>query len=340
METMKAIVLNEVKNLDALRLEQVARPVAGQGEAIVQIKAAALNHRDVWIVQGLYAKIKLPVILGSDGAGVVAEVGSPEHQQWVGKEVIINPSLNWGTNPAAQGEGYRILGMPDNGTQAEFIRVPVANLVPKPQYLSFEEAAAIPLAGLTGYRALFTRGNLQAGETVLITGIGGGVSALMLQMALAAGARVLVTSGNDAKIQQAVQLGATGGANYKNARWAEEIEQLGGKQGVDLIVDSAGGEGFTDLIEIANPGGRLVFFGATAGNPPSINLRRIFWKQLTLRGTTMGNELDFGRMVRLLEMHRIRPKIDRIFHFREYRAAYQRMMNAEQFGKIVLLPEA
>jgi len=336
MKTMQAIVLNEVKKFDSLKLQEVPYPDPGPGEVVVQIKAAALNHRDVWIVQGLYAGIKVPVILGSDGAGVIHQIGEGVPEEWLGKTVLINPSLNWGNDPAVQGKNYQILGMPQNGTQAEFVRVPAANVVENPDYLSWEEAAALPLAGLTGYRALFTRGKLQAGETVLLTGIGGGVASLMLKMAIAAGAVVVVTSGDEQKIARAVESGALGGANYKEPDWPQKIREILGNRPIDLVVDSAGGEGFEPLISLVKPGGRLVFFGATAGNPPELNLRRIFWKQLNLLGTTMGNEQDFARMIRLFETHRIQPLIDQVFPFSRFRKAYQRMMEGRQFGKIVL----
>ncbi len=336
MNVMQAVVLNEAKKFDSLKLQEVSYPEPGLGEVVVQIKAAALNHRDVWIVQGLYAGIKVPVVLGSDGAGVVHRVSEGVPEEWLGKAVLINPSLNWGNDPAVQGKDYQILGMPQDGTQAEFVRVPVANVVEKPEYLSWEEAAAIPLAGLTGYRALFTRGGLQAGETVLLTGIGGGVASLMLKMALSAGAVVAVTSGDEQKIARAVESGALGGANYREPDWPKKIRQILGDRQIDLVVDSAGGTGFDSLIGLVKPGGRLVFFGATAGNAPELNLRRIFWKQLTLLGTTMGTEQDFARMIRLFETHRIQPPIDRVFPFSRFQEAYRRMMEAKQFGKIVL----
>ncbi len=336
MKKMKAIVLSEAKNFEALQIREVEVPVPGPGEAVVQVKAAALNHRDVWIVQGLYPNIRVPVIPGSDGAGIVQEVGPGVDESLVGKAVVINPALDWGENPRAQQASFRILGLPDHGTQAQFVKVPARNLVEIPDYLPFEEAAAIPLGGLTGYRALFTQGRLQAGETVLLTGIGGGVAALMLRMALAAGATVLVTSGQEEKIAQAVKIGAAGGANYRKEGWEKEILRLAGKNGVDVIVDSAGGPGFDALTSIVNPGGRIVFFGATAGNPPTVNLRKVFWKQITLQGTTMGTPHDFARMIQLFTVHKIHPPVDGPYDFLEFRTAYRRMMEGQQFGKIVL----
>ena len=337
MKTMKALVFEKVEGLKGLVFrDDVPYPEPGEDDVVVKVHASALNHRDVWITHGQYAGIKTPVILGSDGAGVVHEVGKNVPGEWVGKTVLINPAMDWGPNPRAQQKSFRILGLPDNGTQAAYVRVPFSNIVPKPDYLSFEEAAAIPLAGLTGYRALFTQGKLNADQTVLLTGIGGGVAALMLQMATATGARVLVTSGSDEKIERAIKMGAAGGANYRTKEWGQTLRDLAGSQGIDLIVDSAGGEGFDELINIVNPGGKLVFFGATAGNPSQVNLRKIFWKQLTLQGTTMGTEKDFSGMVRLFESHQIHPVIDGPYPWDAYIDAYARMEKGQQFGKIVV----
>jgi zinc-binding alcohol dehydrogenase/oxidoreductase len=336
MKKMQAVVLQEAKNFDSLRLKEVPLPAPGPAEALVKLEASALNHRDVWIVQGLYSKIKLPIILGSDGAGVVEAVGEGVDNKWVGKAVLINPALGWGNNQEAQGPAFRILGMPDDGTQAQYVRVPAADLTEKPDYLTFEEAAALPLGALTGYRALFNKGMLQKGETVLLTGIGGGVAALMLVMAVAAGARVLVTSGSRDKIDRAVKAGASGGALYSGKEWAKDIAGLAGDRPIDLVVDSAGGDEFPELLEVVKPGGRIVNFGATAGNPKEVNLRRIFWKQLTIQGTTMGSPTDFYNMIKFFTAKKIKPLIDSVNPLQDFRLSYQKMINGEQCGKLVL----
>jgi NADPH:quinone reductase-like Zn-dependent oxidoreductase len=193
---MKAAVLEGTEK--PLVIKEVADPAAAPGWATVRVRAAALNHRDLWIRQGRYPGLKFPIILGSDGAGVVAAVGREADRGWVGRPVIINPSLDWGDDPRVQGPGFRILGLPDDGTLAETVAVPVANLASPPAHLSTEQAAALPLGGLTAWRALFARGGLRAGETVLVTGIGGGVALLALQFAVAAGAAAYVTSGSAA----------------------------------------------------------------------------------------------------------------------------------------------
>ncbi|MCX6047279.1 MAG: zinc-binding dehydrogenase, partial [Chloroflexi bacterium] len=236
---MKAMVLEGVNQ--ALLLKETPDLQPGENEVVVKLAAAALNHRDVWIQQGLYAGLKFPVILGSDGAGVVTEVGAGVDQSWLGKEVLIYPGTDWGDNVRAQSRQFKILGLPENGTFAQFAKVPAENLLEKPGHLSFAEAATLPLGGLTAFRALFTRAHLQAGERVLITGVGGGVAILVLQFALAAGAQVYVTSGTDEKIARARQLGALGGVNYRAPDWDKQLRAQ--VAGFDLIVDSAGGEG-------------------------------------------------------------------------------------------------
>jgi zinc-binding alcohol dehydrogenase/oxidoreductase len=330
---MQAVVLSGVKN--PVTLQPVPDPAAAPGQAVVRLKAAALNHRDLWVQLGQYANIKLPLIPGSDGAGVVESVGSPADEAWVGREVIINPSLDWGDDPRAQGPRFRILGMPDPGTFAEKIAIPFANLAPKPAHLTWEQAAALPLAGLTAWRALFTRARLQAGEKVLITGIGGGAALFALQFARAAGAQVWVTSGSAEKLARARSLGAGGGVSYREAGWGAALAQAAGGP-FDVIVDSAGGEGFASLIELTRPGGRIVFFGATTGNPPGLDLRKGFFRQINLLGTTMGSPADFAGMTAFVAEHKIVPVVDRVFPLAETEQALRHMEAGAQFGKIVL----
>jgi zinc-binding alcohol dehydrogenase/oxidoreductase len=249
--------------------------------------------------------------------------------------VIINPAFNWGSSPTHQSPtNFSILGLPEDGTFAEYVKVPLSSLVEKPSHLSFEEAAALPLAGVTAYRALFTRAQLQAGEKILITGIGGGVALFALQYAIAAGAKAYVTSGSQEKIDKAMQLGASGGVNYTNDNWGQALQELAGS--FDVIADGAAGEGMDELMNLATPGGRLAFYGATRGNPSSLVARRIFWKQLTIVGSTMGSPEDFHAMVSFVCKHALRPVVDTIYSFSEAEAAFRRMDDARQFGKIVL----
>jgi zinc-binding alcohol dehydrogenase/oxidoreductase len=334
---MKAVVLQEIKQTTSI--QEVETPTAGVGEVIVQIKAAALNHRDVFIQQGLYPSIKLPTVLGSDGSGVVSAVGEGVSEEWIGKEVIVNPSHNWGDNDGFYGKNFKILGMPDNGTFAEYLKVEAKYLTPKPAHLSFEAAAAVPLAGLTGWRALMSRAGMKAGDRVLVTGIGGGVALFVLQFAVAAGAEVWVTSGSDEKIAKAVALGAKGGVNYKDPNWAKNlITATGGDRSgyFNVVIDSAGGPSFAKLIDVASAGASICFFGGTTGNITDVIPGKVFFKQLNIYGSTMGTEAEFADMVRFIAAHEIQPIVDEIFPLESVESALQRMESGSQFGKIVL----
>lgn len=332
---MKAILLKALKTPDALKLAEVPDPVPGDGEVQVRLKAAALNHRDVFIRQGLYAGIKLPVILGSDGAGVISAVGAGVSQQRIGEDVVVDPCFDWGDDPRAASSHFRILGMPDQGTYAELICVPEANVHPKPPEMTFEEAAALPLAGLTAYRAVVTRAVVEKGETVLVTGIGGGVALFALQIARARGARVFVTSGSNEKLERAKELGAEGGVNYKSPEWGKELVALTGG-GPDVVIDSIGGETFLRGVEVLKVGGRLVSYGATTGAAGKFEIRRVFWKQLSILGSTMGTREEFAAMLKLYEREKLKPVVDRVFKLEEATEAHQRMEDSAQFGKIVL----
>lgn len=309
-------------------------PQPAAGEAVVAIRAAALNHRDVWIKTGQYAGLKWPCQPGSDGAGVVMAVGDGVDAAWIGREVVINPSFDWGSDEQTQGPNFTILGLPRAGTLAEKISVPVAQLSEKPAHLSWEEAAALPLAGLTAYRALFARARLRAGERVLVTGIGSGVAWFALQFAVVCGADVWVTSSSAEKIAKAIALGAKGGFHYTRADWAVEATKIAGM--FDVIVDSAGGAGFGDLIDLAAPGGRIVFFGGTRGNGPALPLRKIFWRQLSLLGTTMGSPADWSAMLEFVALHRVRPVVSEVFPLARAGEAFALMERGGQCGKIVV----
>ena len=330
---MKALVLSGVNQ--PLQLQDVADPLPGPGEAVVALGAAALNHRDLWIQKGQYAGLKFPIVPGSDGCGRIEAVGDGGDETLVGREVIINPALDWGHGERAQADEFRILGLPDDGTFAQKVKVPARNLVPKPAHLDTVQAAALPLAGLTAYRALFSRAGLQGGERVLITGVGGGAALFALQFAVAAGAAVFVTSSSDEKIARAVELGAAGGVNYKADDWSKRLKaQAGG--GFDVTIDSAGGPGFLPLVELASPGGRIAFFGATVGDPDKLPMRRVFWKQLSILGTTMGSPTDFAAMVRFVEEKGIAPLTEHTYPLADGNAALEAMDGSVQMGKIVL----
>ena len=339
---MKAALLTEKHK--PVQLVDAPMPTVGPGDVLIKLKAAALNHRDIFIQQGLYPGIKLPVILGSDGAGVVDEVGERVDPVWRGREVVINPSMNWGTNPNFYGSNYRMLGMPDNGTFAEYVAVGLKYIHPKPAHLSFERAAAIPLVGLTVWRALMTRAGLhQSGtsvpEKVLITGVGGGAALFALQFAVAAGAEVWVTSGSEEKLTKASELGAMGGVNYREPDWHKTLmaQTGGGRNGYfDVIIDSAGGPSFARLIDVAAPGGRIAIFGGTTGNITDIVPARVFFKQLSIFGSTMGTEREFADMIAFVNEKQIEPIIDENFPLDDVELAFQKMDAGKQFGKIIL----
>jgi len=333
---MRAIVVHQVGEPEALRLEQFDDPVPGPGEVVVRLQGAALNHRDLFICRGQYAGLRFPIVPGSDGVGEVAARGSGVRGLGVGDSVIINPSLDWGDDPAVQGPRWRILGSPDHGTFAELVTVPADALFPRPVGLSVEEAAAIPLAGLTAYRAVVTRGRVQTGETVLVLGIGGGVATFALLIARHLGARVLVTSGSDEKLERARALGAEAGFNYRTGNWVAAAREAAGGMGPDLIVDGTGGATFDQALDAVRPGGRVVSYGATTGPAPQLQVRRLFWKQLHLLGTTMGSPDDFRGMLALFGDGGLRPVVDTVFPIAETGAALRRMDEAAQFGKIVL----
>lgn len=322
--------------LNQLNVTEVPAPVPAAGEVVVTLRAAALNHRDLWIKLGQYVGLKYPAQPGSDGAGLVRAVGAGVDATWLGREVVINPSFDWGASEYAQGAAFTILGLPRAGTLAQEIAVPVVQLAAKPTQLSWVEAAALPLAGLTAYRALFARAQLRAGEKILITGIGGGVALFALQFAVAHGAEVWVTSSSAEKIKRAVALGARGGFDYTRDGWATQvIEQVPGGA-FDVIVDSAGGPGFESLIDLAASGGRIVFFGATRGNPPVLPMRKVFWRNLSVLGTTMGSPTDWQAMLGFVARHRIAPVVSNVFPLEHVGEAFDLMERGGQFGKIVI----
>ncbi len=319
---MKALVL--VSKDQPLSYKDVEMPLHTEGSVIVKLAAAALNHRDVWIQKGMYAGIKYPSILGSDGAGTTEDRQS----------VIIKPSINWGDNPRFQGKNFQILGLPMDGTFAEYISIPNGNIVKMPEHLTFQQAAALPLAGLTAYRALFTRCQIKAGEKILISGIGGGVALFALQFALAAGCEVWVSSSSEDKIAKAVAMGAKGGFDYRTEEWSKTA--LATMGGFDCVIDGAAGSGFSELVKACQPGARLCFYGGTAGLLSGISPQVVFYKQLTIMGSTMGSSAEFNEMVSFVSAHKIVPIVDEVFTLSDGNEAFMKMAKGQQFGKLVL----
>jgi zinc-binding alcohol dehydrogenase/oxidoreductase len=327
--------------MKAVRIESIGRvavgdapdPVPAAGEVVVDIRAAALNHRDLWIKLGQYAGLKFPCIPGSDGSGVVSALGAGADTSWLGREVVINPSFGWGGREDAQGPSFTILGLPRDGTLAQRVAVPQSQLAPKPAHLDHVHAAALPLAGLTAWRSLVSRARAVPGERVLVTGIGGGAALFALQYAVALGCEAWVTSSSDEKIAAAVRLGAKGGFRYDREGWVAQAQAAGP---FNVVIDSAGGPGFGALLDIAAPGGRIAFFGATRGSVPDVALRKVFWKQLSLLGSTMGSPSDWERMTEFVGRHRLVPVVSSVTPLDRAPEAFDAMERGSQFGKLVV----
>lgn len=310
---------------DRLSVETVPDPVAKPGEVLVELKAASLNRRDIWVRRGVYP-FPLPLVPGSDGAGVRRDTG---------EEVVILPSLAWGEREDAPGPHFRILGGPDNGTYAELIAVPAENVLPKPRRLSMEEAASFPLAALTAWRALFTKGGLKRGDTVVVLGAGSGVSTFAVSLAAQAGVRVLVTSSKPEKIAASKALGAEAGVDYDEGDWAQAVLDLTGGAGADVVIDSVGTT-WPDSLRCVRKGGRVVVFGATGGEQVTLAPRALYLNQVELRGTTMGSPREFAALLKALDEGSWRPVVDSVRPLAEAAAAHARMEAGEQFGKLVL----
>jgi NADPH:quinone reductase-like Zn-dependent oxidoreductase len=321
---VQAVVVREGGTLS---YETRPDPVPGPGEVVVELRNAALNRRDLLVRSppGPAYQFELPVIPGSDGAGTRRDTG---------EEVVIYPSLAWGPHEDAPGSGFRILGGPDDGTYAELIAIPAENVYPKPAGLSFEEAAAFPLAALTAYRALFTVGSLTQHETVLVLGAGSGVTTFAVQLAAHAGARVLVTSSSADKIARACDLGAAGGVRYDEGDWTAAVRELA-RDGVDLVLDSVGST-WQESLRCLRRGGRAVVYGGTGGATVELDVRQVYLNWLSLRGTTMGSPLDFAGLLRAIEAGGFAPAIDSVFSLADAEVAQERLRGPEHFGKIVL----
>lgn len=312
-ETGKNPVLKEINNPD----------ISTPDEICVDVLYSALNHRDVWINKGKYPKIQLPCVLGSDACGLSE-----------GRQVILNPGFAWGNNEKVQSDFYHILGMPTNGTFAEKVIAEKRQLHEKPDHLSPEEAASIPLAGVTAFRAFVVKCNPLPGQKVLITGIGGGVSQWVMLFAKAMGCEIFVTSTSPEKLKKAKNLGASGGVCTVEKDWQITLKKISG--GFDIVIDSVMGPLLPELIKICNPGASLCFYGASGGVTHEFQPHVLFWRQISLYGSTMGSDLDFRNMVDFINKHKITPVVDSIFSFKNLPLAFERMEASAQFGKIII----
>jgi NADPH:quinone reductase-like Zn-dependent oxidoreductase len=326
---VRAVRIHEDGGPEVLVLEEAPDPELRPGEVLVRLRASALNHLDVWIRKGL-PSVPKPRILGADGAGVVEALGEGVAGFELGERVVLNPGIEAG------GGRIHVIGEHGDGTNAELIAVPATNVHPIPDGLSFEEAAAFPLVFETAYRMLVTRAGLREGEWVLAWGIGGGVSTAALAIAKALGASVLVTSSSDAKLERARELGADATVNHATGDVKEAVQEATDGRGIDVVVENVGEATWATSLQVAAPGGRITVCGATSGPNPPAALHRIWWKQLSILGSTMGTGQDFAGAYELVAAGRALPVVDSVLPLEEIRAAHERLEAGEQLGKIVL----
>ncbi|MHB8650524.1 MAG: zinc-binding dehydrogenase [Gaiellaceae bacterium] len=326
---MLAVRIHEDGGPEVLVVEEVPDPEPGPGEVLIRLRASALNHLDVWIRKGL-PSVPKPRILGADGAGVVEALGADVDAFSPGDEVVINPGLE-----AADG-AIHVIGEHGDGTNAQLIAVPVTNVYPLPHGLSFEDAAAFPLVFETAYRMLVTRANLREGEWVLLWGIGSGVSTAGLAIARALGARTIVTSSSDGKLARARALGADVTINHAEGDVKAAVQEATAGHGADIVVDHVGEATWRTSLDVAARDGRIAVCGATSGPNPPAALHRVWWKQLSILGSTMGTKQDFEGAYELVASGRALPVVDEVVPLEEIRAAHARLEAGEQLGKIVL----
>jgi len=339
---VKAVRFHQHGGPEVLRYEEVPTPAPGPHEVLIGLRAAALNHLDLFVRTGQTPGVPLPHIGGADGAGVVVASGPGAARYPVGTRVFFDPGLSDGIcDYCARGEHslcdrWEILGEHRDGTFAQAVVMPEINVRPIPGELSFEEAAAFPLVFLTAWRMLMTKARVTPGESVLILGIGGGVALAALQIAKHVGARVFVTSGSAEKLKRAQALGADVLINHQETDFSREVWRITEKRGIDVIVDNVGAATWDRSIRALAKGGRLVTCGATSGPKPDEDLRRLFVKQVTIYGSTMGTRHDWEQLNRLLAAKTLRPIVDRIFPLEQAAQAQSLMEDQGQFGKIVL----
>ncbi|MER0467985.1 zinc-binding dehydrogenase [Bacillus cabrialesii subsp. cabrialesii] len=329
---MKAVIHNGKAGLQGLSVQDIPSKKPGYGQVKVKVKSAGLNHRDLFLMNNK-SEQDPHIILGSDGAGIIEEVGEGVKNTAVQTEVIIFPTLNWDLTvnvpPVPE-----ILGGPSDGTLAEYVIIPSQNVFKKPAYLSWEEAGVLPLSALTAYRALFTKARLKKGEHLLIPGIGSGVATYALFMAKAIGATVSVTSRSEEKRKKALHLGA----DYAFNSYSNWDEQLQGET-ADVVLDSIGPALFSEYFRHVKPNGRIVSFGASSGDDLHFPVRSLFFPQINVLGTSMGSCEEFHDMLAFIAKHKLRPVIDRTYPLEKAFEAYTRMQEGRQFGNIGIVME-
>ncbi len=342
---MKAIAIREHGGPEVVKVEDLPEPRPGPGQVVVAVKAAALNHLDIWVRKG-WAGLKLafPHVLGSDVAGVVEAVGPGVEGTKPGDAVVVNPSLGCGRCERCLSgrenlcRRFAILGEHVSGGMAERLAVPARNVLPKPARLSFEEAAAVPLTFMTAWHALVERARVRTGETVLVHAAGSGVGVAAVQIAKLLGARVVATAGSAAKLEKARALGADEVVNYETQDFVQEVKRLTDRKGVDVVFEHVGKKTWEGSILAVGIGGRIVTVGATTGFDPLTDLRHVFFRQISILGSTMGTAGDLLEVLRFVGEGRLRPVVDRTLPLAEARAAQALLADRAQFGKIVLVP--
>lgn len=342
---MKAVVLHEHGGREVLVEQEIDRPIAAPGEVLVQIKAVALNHLDIWVRKGGPAfRLDYPHRLGSEIAGVIAALGEGVDALEVGAKVVVSPGLSCGHCTACLSgrdnlcRHYEILGESCQGGYAEYISVPRENIAPMPAALDFPEAAAGLLTFLTAWQMLVRKGGVQPGQMVLVQGAGSGVGVAATQIARLHGARVIATAGSDEKVAKAIELGAEYGINYQSTDFVSEVKRITGKRGVDIVIEHVGGETLAKSVLATCNGGRIVTCGATSGFEAKIDLRHIFFRQIEILGSTMGSKGDLLRILPHFESGALRPIVDRILPLSEAAKAHALLEERAVFGKVVLVP--
>ncbi len=342
---MKALCFYQHGELDVIQYADVLEPEPGYGEVLLQVKACAINHLDVWVRRGWPGlKLEMPHWGGADVAGVIAALGEAVMGWQTGQKVVVDPGINTVEDEfTRRGEesvspGYYILGEHVRGGFAEYMTVPAQNLASMPAGLDFPTAAAPLLVSLAAWRMLIQRAKLRAGESVLVVGAGGGVNSMAIQIAKLAGAIVYVVASDARKAEKALELGADTVLDRSKVDWCDEIYRLTGKRGVDLVVDNVGRATIATSMRAVARGGRIVIIGNTSGPQAEIDIRYIFGKQISLIGSTMGTHQDFRDVTALLWAGELKTVVDRVLPLSEGRKAYEILEQGEQFGKIVLTP--
>jgi NADPH:quinone reductase-like Zn-dependent oxidoreductase len=341
---VKAVRFHRHGGPDVLQYEEAPEPKPNSDEALVRVKACALNHLDIWARNGLpNVEIPMPHISGSDIAGVVEWVPPEEKIVQKGAEVIVNPGIGCGRCEKCllgmdnQCRFYTIVGYGNDGGYAELLKVPRSNLVPKPEGMSFVDAAAFPLVFLTAHHMLVTKAGLKAGESVLVLGAGSGVGTAAIQVAKLCGASVIATAGEEGKLSKARALGADYVVNHYKQDVLEEVKRITGKRGVDVVVEHVGRATWETSVKSLAKGGRLVLCGATTGPDVTTDLRYVYNRELTIYGSFMGSKGELLKVIELFRAGRLKPVVDSTFPLGKAREAQTRMEKSEHFGKIVLV---